>query len=118
MSARLPVSDQIKRATKGSDLELELAGQIRLLALPEPVREHVFAPPRKWRLDFYWPDYQLAVEVDGGTHNGGRHVRGKGYEEDCFKGCAAAILRIRVMHVTGSMVTSGQAIELIAHALA
>jgi very-short-patch-repair endonuclease len=44
-------------------------------ALPEPVRELVFAPPRRWRFDFAWPDALVAVEIDGGQWKagGGRH---------------------------------------------
>lgn len=43
--------------------------------LPEPEREYVFAPPRKWRADFCWPAQKVVVEVDGGlyTLHGGRH---------------------------------------------
>lgn len=119
--SRLSPREQIRQATKGagSDLEQLLAAQIRQWGLPTPVREHVFAKDqgRKWRLDFYWPADKLAVEVDGGTHSGGRHVRGKGYEEDCIKSASAIIQGIRVMRVTGGMVESGLAIQLIASAL-
>lgn len=30
-----------------------------------PTREHLFHPYRKWRFDFCWPEYKLAVELDG-----------------------------------------------------
>ena len=33
--------------------------------IPEPTRELVFAPPRKWRFDFAWPEHLVAVEIDG-----------------------------------------------------
>ena len=50
------------------------------VGLAAPIREHRFAPPRRWRFDYAWPDRRLALEVEGGTWTGGRHVRGRGYE--------------------------------------
>lgn len=43
----------------------------------EPVREYVFAPPRKFRFDFAWVNSKVSVEVDGGqwSKGGGRHNR-------------------------------------------
>ena len=88
------------------------------MGLPEPVRELVFAPPRRWRLDFAWPEAWVAVEVDGGTWSGGRHVRGAGIEADCEKVSEAAVLGWRVLRVTGDMVRSGRAVMLVGRALA
>lgn len=58
--------------------------------LPEPVREYRFAPPRRWRIDFAWGHESLdlgllAVELEGGVHSRGRHVRGGGFEADVEK---------------------------------
>jgi hypothetical protein len=53
----------------------------------------------------------VALEVDGGTWSGGRHSRGKGYEEDCRKMNAAAALGWRVFKATREMVSSGEAID-------
>lgn len=41
--------------------------------IPEPTKEHMFAKPRRFRIDFAWPDVRLAVEIDGGTY--GRTVQ-------------------------------------------
>lgn len=38
-----------------------------------------------WRIDFAWPDCQLAVEIEGGVFARGRHIRGSGFVEDCAK---------------------------------
>ncbi len=66
-----------------------------------------------WRFDFAWPDLKLAVEVEGGTWNGGRHTRGKGFEEDCIKYNAAMLLGWNVARFTSGMITSGKALETI-----
>jgi len=44
--------------------------------IPEPVFEHRFHSTRKWRLDIAWPEYRLALEVQGGIFVRGRHSRG------------------------------------------
>ena len=54
-----------------------------------PVPEYEFAPGRKWRFDWAFPDRKIAVEVEGGNWGNGRHTRGKGYEDDCEKYNAA-----------------------------
>lgn len=96
-----------------SALEDLLAWQMRAAGLPEPVREAVFAPPRRWRFDFAWPERLIALEVDGGTRSGGRHVRGDGYEQDVLKLDEAAILGWLVLRVTGAMVQDGRALRLV-----
>lgn len=102
----------------GSDLEEEMAFQIRVHALPEPAREHAFHPDRKWRFDFAWPALRVALEVEGGTWSRGRHTRGKGYEADAEKYGAAAAAGWEVVRVTGAQVKSGAARDIIAAVLA
>jgi very-short-patch-repair endonuclease len=74
----------------------------------QPVREFVFAPPRKWRFDFFFPAKKLAVEIEGGY--GGRHQRG-GFAKDMEKHNAAAKVGIIVLRYTTKMVTDGTAIN-------
>lgn len=83
----------------------------------EPVREYVFAAPRKWRFDFSWPEQKLAVEIEGLTPTGGRHQRFAGYEADLVKYNTAATLGWRVLRFTLSMVTRGEAIDIVRAAL-
>lgn len=80
-------------------------------------REHYFAKPRMWRFDFAWPEYMLAVEIEGGSWNNGRHNRGSGFEEDCEKYNAAALRGWWVMRFTTGMVTSGRALSLTEQAI-
>jgi very-short-patch-repair endonuclease len=81
--------------------------------LPEPVKEHRFHSQRKWRFDFAWPDYKIAVEVEGGTWKGGRHTRGAGFAKDCEKYNSAQLLGWRVYRFTSDMIDSGKAFETL-----
>jgi very-short-patch-repair endonuclease len=94
-----------------SHLEDTLARQLTQAGLPTPEREHRFAPPRKWRLDFAWPEHRIAIEVDGGTYSGGRHTRGKGFEADCEKTNTATLQGWLLLRVTGAMVRDGRALR-------
>ncbi len=96
-----------------SALEDLLERHIRLTGLPPPEREYRFHPRRRWRFDFAWPRYMLAVEVDGGIYSRGRHVRGGGFERDAEKRNAAVIAGWRVLHFTPRLVRSGAAVQAI-----
>lgn len=102
-----------------SELEETLLFQLHALGLPTPEREVRLVASRRYRVDFvYRPpfvdvDPPLAIEVDGGTWNGGRHVRGDGYERDAEKLNEVALLGFTVMRFTGDMVTDGRAADYI-----
>ena len=87
-----------------SELEYTLGKRIEQSWLPPPVREYRFDKIRKWRFDFAWPDYMVAVEVDGGIYSRGRHVRGKGFKGDVEKRNAAVMAGWRVLHFTSEHV--------------
>jgi very-short-patch-repair endonuclease len=93
------------------------ATMIVACGLPEPVEEFRFDPVRRWRFDFAWPERMLALEIEGGTWSGGRHVRGKGYANDCEKYNAACLAGWRVLRFTSGMVRSGEALAVLAEAL-
>jgi very-short-patch-repair endonuclease len=103
---------------KVSTLEYELSFQMHAAGLPEPVREYVFHPTRKWRFDFALPDLLIAIEVEGGIWSRGRHVRGKGFEEDCYKYAEATLLGWRVFRFTPKMIRSGDALRYVEMAIA
>ena len=90
---------------------------MRAICLPVPEREFGFHKTRRWRFDFAWPEKKLAVEVEGGTWAGGRHVRPAGFEQDCEKYGEAAILKWSVLRVTSKMVNDGRALQMIERAL-
>lgn len=113
--------DELKRAMRKmerSKLEDLFAAHVLAYGLPVPVRECRFHPTRQWRFDFAWPAHGIAVEVEGGTYSGGRHVRGRGFEQDCDKYNEAAAMGWTVLRFTGSQVHSGKAVKLVAEALA
>ena len=100
-------------------LRLDLLTQIRAAGLPEPVPEFRFHPERKWRFDLaYPPPLMVAVEREGGIWTGGRHVRGRGYENDAVKYSEAAILGWLVVRCTAGMIRDGRALDLVRRALA
>lgn len=96
-----------------SELEEELAYQLRITKLPIPIREFQFAELRRWRFDFAWPDLKLAVEVEGGSWIGGRHARGAGFRLDCEKYNEAQLRGWKLLRFTGEMVSDGSALNLI-----
>ena len=75
--------------------------------LPEPVAEYQFAPPRKWRADYAFPDLDVLVEVEGGIWVNGRHVRGLGFSKDLEKYAEATILGWFLLRCTPKMVEDG-----------
>lgn len=95
----------------------KLLWQIRATGLPAPVPEHRFHPLRKWRFDFAWPDRKVALEIEGLTHEGGRHQRLAGYAADLEKYNAALLQGWQVLRVTGRMIVKGRAIAMLERTL-
>lgn len=122
------------RQKRPSQLEENLAFQVRVLKLPAPQREYRFAAHqvgmgagvksrlqaaglKDWRLDFAWPDQMLAVEVEGGGWSGGRHTTGQGFEEDMQKYHHVMRLGWTLYRCDGRLIKSGDAARLVAHLL-
>ena len=67
--------------------------------LPQPTRDYVFAPPRRFKFDFAWTglSFKLAVELHGGGGRG-RHVSVTGQKIDCDKmNIAVGVMGWRVL---------------------
>lgn len=88
------------RRSPGAVASVPFPALCRAAGLPEPVPEYRFAPPRRWRIDWAWPDYRLGLEVDGGVWTGGRHTRGAGWAKDSEKLNAAACAGWRMLRCT------------------
>lgn len=81
--------------------------------LPEPVKEFRFHPLRRWRVDYYFPEFGLAVEVEGGAFCGGRHTRGAGFREDLHKYNALTLQGIAMLRFLPEQVRSLEAVLVI-----
>lgn len=95
----------------------------------EMKQELVFAPPRKWKFDFYIPEYKIAIEVEGGAfqetwykdkktgetkkHTGGRHNTPEGFIEDMEKYNTAVTLGWRLLRFTPEQLYNIKTLETI-----
>jgi len=75
--------------------------------LPELQTEYHFHPHRLWRFDYALPDHKIAIEIDGGTRQQGRHNRAEGYAKDAEKINAATGLGWRVFRFSDVMIKKG-----------
>jgi hypothetical protein len=99
-------------------------------------REYIFHPTRKWRFDwaitsssvvripgFPWPtyngepDFNIAIEYEGGVFTGGGHTRGVIYSGNAEKYNEAALMGWTVLRFTAPMVRAGLHEEQINRAL-
>ena len=79
----------------------------------EVVKEFKFHPVRKWRFDYAFPEYMVAVEVDGGVWTGGRHINPAGYINDMEKLNTAASMGWLVLRITTDDRFASKIFELI-----
>lgn len=63
-------------------------------------REYKFHPKRKWRFDFAYPQYMIAIEFEGLISEKSRHTTIVGYTNDCEKYTEAAKLGWIVLRYT------------------
>ena len=75
--------------------------------------EYVFLKDRRFRFDFAWPKHMIAVEIEGGTWNKGRHVTGAGFAKDCEKYNLATLEGWRVYRFPTQMVKDETAISFL-----
>jgi len=105
----LPMATRLKQSALERTFEtywLQLA-PAPLVPNFDPQPEYKFHPTRKWRFDFAWPDFKVAVELEGigNPSQKSRHTTFTGYAADCEKYNAAAELGWRVFRYTGKMLT-------------
>jgi hypothetical protein len=63
------------------------------------VKEYKFCKERKWKIDYYLPDLNAAIEVEGGVWSGGRHVNPKGFLNDIEKYNAITMAKIQLLRI-------------------
>lgn len=93
--------------------------------VPDPVRELKFYPGRKWSFDFAWPQYKVALEVEGGIYGVGKpcpvckrkpvgaHTSIERLLSDMEKYNAAASTGWSVLRVTPQILNKLETIKLI-----
>jgi hypothetical protein len=84
--------------------------------LPVPQEEYRFHTKRRWRFDFAWPQFGIALEVEGGIWTGGRHSRGKGAKADMQKYNHAAAEDWLVFRCTPDRVYAASVLNLVREA--
>lgn len=87
--------------------DLQVTAYCRANRVPSPYCEYQFAHPRRWRFDFAWPGYRVALEVEGAVWTRGRHTRGSGFLADIEKYNAACMHGWRVLRCTPSTIAEG-----------
>jgi len=89
------------------------SGWIEVQGLLAPVPEYRFDPDRRWRFDYAWPAFMIALEVEGGIWTGGRHTRGTGFLKDIEKYNRAALLGWRVFRCTPDTLCTQETLKLL-----
>lgn len=72
-------------------------------------REVSFVDDRDWRFDFALEQRRVAIEIEGGIWTSGRHVRGRGYQEDLDKYNRATAIGWRIFRFSVEDVLTGKA---------
>lgn len=98
---------------------LDLIVQCKMNGLPRPVAEYRFHPERKWRSDYAFVDYKLAIEIEGGVFQV-KHGLREGWHQsisimlkNMTKYNDYSILGWSLLRFTPGMVNSGEAIRTI-----
>ena len=89
---------------KQSKLEMIVQNRLERTLLGKPDSEYQFHPTRKWRFDFAYPKYRIAVEAEGGIWVGGAHSRGAHFNSDSEKYNEAVKLGWRVLRYTSNTI--------------
>ena len=100
--------------TIDSELEEELAFQLKAIGLSGFTRQYKFHPDRKWLLDFYREGWGIEVQGGGWVEGGGGHnrnalVMARDFEK--FNACSE--LGLKLLLYTGEQIKDGSAIAQI-----
>jgi hypothetical protein len=122
--------DHVSRTLVGLPL---IERQFEQRGVPRPAKEYRFAQAagRQWRFDYCWPDYTVALEVEGGAFSnpavdvdsgkqvylGGRHSRGRSFMNDIEKYNFAALRGWLLLRCTHDTIKSRRAVEDVIAAL-
>lgn len=97
-------------ALKGFDPFVALCEAHRL---PKPAKEFRFYPGRRWKFDYAWEAWKVALEVEGGAFTQGRHTRGQGFIDDMEKYNGAVLLGWKLLRFTPEQLGAGQCLPAL-----
>lgn len=101
------------RWKKERGVSISLDVLCKAMGIPAPEAEYRFAPPRRWRFDYAWPQQKLALEVQGGLFVQGRHSRGAALLKEHEKLNTAASMGWRIVYCTPKQAKDGSALEIV-----
>lgn len=107
----------MKRADKHLNREKVFRALLEEIGVPQPTTELQFCSDRKWRFDFAWIPWAVALEVEGGIWVAGRHSRGKGFLADIEKYNRATLEGWRVFRTTPDELLTPETAFLIQRAI-
>jgi len=94
--------------------------QISVLGIEKPTMQFRFRIDRKWRVDFAWPKYKLAVECEGAIWRkdkfgnwAGAHSHPLNIERDIEKYNALAMEGYYLLRLTEKLIKSGDGSEMV-----
>jgi len=96
-----------------SQLEDLFAFQLDACGLGGYVREAQIIPHRKYRYDFYYPEANLCIEIQGGVWSNGAHSRPTGITRDYEKANLCVQHGFRLLQFDVKQVKSGDAVEFV-----
>ena len=94
------------------DYEEMLAGQLKLAGVTGFVRQYRFCAGRRYRADFFFPDRNLIVEIEGQVHA----IKGR-WKASFERDQVIFFLLIRLLKVSTAQVRGGEALSVIERAL-
>lgn len=101
------------KGTVTSKWEDQMVSMLEASTSYQVVRELRFHVPeegekqRRWKFDAAIPELMVAIEMEGGTWSGGRHIRPAGYEADCEKYNTATLQGWDVYRLVPRMLNQG-----------
>ena len=111
------MSGKRERSTEAPDIEAELVLLLQRAGLGGYQRNYRFAVKKRYELDFAWTMQRVAIEVQGGLHSNGAHVRPAGYTRDCKKMRLAQLMDWKIFYCTAGDIRDNSIIEDVETAL-
>lgn len=105
------------RSEAPPDIEGALVVELQRAGLAGYERNYRFDPRRRLELDFAWVVQKVAVEVQGGIHSYGAHVRPEGYRRDAEKTRRAQLMGWIVLPCLAADVRDGSIVADVETAL-